>query len=108
MKCTFGDSRAEAMDGDGGGHAPSPHITATGGRLIGVIAWAGLYDGRPAITLSYCGGAALWVYDAGWKQVASGDNQRDLHAAVGIRDWRARQEHIAEHGIRAAEAAKEE
>jgi len=83
----FGDSRAEAMDGDGCGNAPNPHITATGGRhMLGVIAWSGVYEGRPAITLSYCGGAALWVYDVGWKREASGNNQRDLHEALGISD----------------------
>jgi len=34
MKCTFGDSRAEAMDGDGGGNAKNPHITATPGTYL--------------------------------------------------------------------------
>ena len=55
------------------------------GYMIGVLAWHGVYDGWPAIVLSYCGGAALWAFDGDWKQVAHGANPRDLLAATETR-----------------------
>jgi len=53
-------------------------------HMFGGLAWSGVYDGAPAIALSYYGGAALWVFDDGWKQVAQGATPRALFEAAGI------------------------
>lgn len=36
-------------------------------KPIGVIHWAGVWNGFPAIALSYYGGAKLWYFDGEWK-----------------------------------------
>lgn len=55
-----------------------------GERPFGTSHWAGVWNGCPAITLSYYRGASLFYFkDGEWKKQTF-DNLSDCHQSLGI------------------------
>jgi len=53
-------------------------------RMCGTAGWCGRVNGKPALTLSYYGGATLWVYDGEWNDVIRENGLNRLHEIMGI------------------------
>lgn len=54
--------------------------------MFGTAHWCGTYEGNPALTLSYYGGAKLWVFEEGkWiVKLSSNEGRADLDKKLGI------------------------
>jgi len=47
--------------------------------MFGTYSWAGIYQGLPAIVLSYHGGAELWVLsNEKWQSIAKGSSEQNV------------------------------
>lgn len=53
-------------------------------RLFGVSGWCGEIDGKPALTLSYHGGATLAWFDGEWFRSQPFYSLQRLHQSLGI------------------------
>lgn len=54
-------------------------------RMIGTAHWCGTYRGKPAVQLSYYGGADLWVFDRdGWIIQVHASNLSELSEIIGL------------------------
>lgn len=43
------------------------------GQILGTVHWEGVFNGAPAIVVTYHDGAALWVFENNeWRKVAQG------------------------------------
>ena len=60
--------------------------------LIGTASWAGIFNGKPAIVLSYYGGADIWVFENGWKVEHHENSCSDLKRWMGI-PWSKEEEY---------------
>ena len=64
---------------------PSPQCFTCGDQPIGTSHWGGTYKGCPAVTLSYFGGACLYVFrDGRWTNHERFNSLHECHKKLGI------------------------
>lgn len=63
----------------------NPDETVTlGEQPFGTSHWAGTWNGFPAISLSYYGGATLLYFDGEWKKRRF-NSLSELHESIGVK-----------------------
>jgi len=50
----------------------------------GTLHWGGTINGRPAIIVTYYGGASLWIHNGKWTRLIKAKSLPELEEAVGL------------------------